>query len=96
MRQEDIGYSKEQEKFEDGVLRADACAERYSSSRDSQYRTSFEDLPSYSFGSSALRKESRIMGKVYRLISAGLKPGISESLENFVRRHSDVLEEEVI
>ena len=36
---------KKNEKFEDGVLRADACMERYLTTRDSQYRTHQEDLP---------------------------------------------------
>ena len=36
---------KKNEKFEDGLLRTDACMERHQSSRDSQYRTYQEDLP---------------------------------------------------
>ncbi|MEW6008217.1 MAG: hypothetical protein AB1629_01095 [Candidatus Omnitrophota bacterium] len=93
MRQKNIYSSAKERKFEDGMLRVDACMERYSTSRDSQYRTSFEDLPSYSFGSSAVREERRLMRDVHRLISAGFVPQAWESLEEFVQGHSDVLEE---
>ena len=95
MRQERKDILKGSEKFEDGVLRADACAERYFSSRDSQYRTSFEDLPSLSFGSSAVREERRLMRDVHRLTAYGYLPHPWESLEEFVERYRDVLDEEV-
>ena len=84
---------KKNEKFEDGVLRADACMERYQSSRDSQYRTHSEDLPEQTFGLSALWEERRLMKNVYKLLAKGLKPSGSESLETFVEKHSDLLEE---
>lgn len=90
MRQKNYSGFAKKGKFEDGVLRADACMERYTSSRNSQYRTSFEDLPSYSFGSSALREERRLMRDVYRLISLGFRPS-SESLEEFVQKHKESL-----
>ncbi|KPK42913.1 MAG: hypothetical protein AMJ78_00695 [Omnitrophica WOR_2 bacterium SM23_29] len=93
MRQERKDTLKSSEKFEDGVLRADACAERYSISRDSQYRTSLEDLPSYSFGSSAVREENRLLRQVHRLRAYGYLPHPWESLEEFVQRYRDVLEE---
>lgn len=83
------------EKFEDGVLRVDACTERHYSSRDSQYRTKRENLSIYSFGSSALREESRLMRAVYYLKSLGFSPDGDESLEEFVSRYSEYLNEEV-
>ena len=92
MRQKSYSGSAKREKFEDGVLRADACTDRYSLPRKYQYRSWREDLPSRSFGASALREERRLMGAVYRLISAGIRPSGSESLEEFVERHKDRLE----
>ncbi|MGD0336347.1 MAG: hypothetical protein ABSB18_04530 [Candidatus Omnitrophota bacterium] len=84
---------KKNEKFEDGVLRADACMERHQSSRDSQYRTYLEDLPQNSFGLSALWEERRLMKDVYQLIAKGFKPNGSETLESFVEKHRDLLDE---
>jgi len=84
---------KRNEKFEDGVLRADACMERYQSSRDSQYRTYQEDLPGAAFGSSAVWEERRLMKAVYSLIAKGFKPSGSEALESFVEKHKDLLDE---
>lgn len=81
------------EKFEDGVLRADACMERHLTSRDSQYRTHVEDLPQNSFGLSAVWEERRLMKNVYQLIGKGFKPNGSESLESFVEKHKDLLDE---
>ena len=85
---------KKNEKFEDGVLRADACMERHLTSRNSQYRTYQEDLPQNSFGLSALWEEKRLMKDVYKLISKGFKPNGSISLEDFVEKHRDLLDEE--
>ena len=84
---------KKNEKFEDGVLRADACMERYLTSRDSQYRTYQEDLPANSFGLSALWEERNLMKNVYQLMAKGFKPSGSESLEDFVEKHRDLLDE---
>ncbi len=84
------------EKFEDGVLRADACMERHNVSRKAQYRTYEEDLPQNSFGLSALWEERRLMRDVYKLMAKGLKPNGFESLESFVEKHSEQLDEEVI
>lgn len=96
MRQERKESLKQNEKFEDGVLRADACMERHLTSRDSQYRTYEEDLPQNSFGISAVWEERNLMKKVYQLMTKGIKPNGSESLESFVEKHSDLLDEEVI
>jgi len=85
---------KKNEKFEDGVLRADACMERHLEDRNSQYRTYQEDLPQNSFGLSALWEERRLMKDVYKLIAKGFKPNGSESLEIFVEKHKDLLDEE--
>ena len=93
MSQEKKEILKKNEKFEDGVLRADACMERYSTSRNSQYRTYSEDLPQSSFGLSAVREERRLMKDVYKLINKGFKPNGSESLESFVEKHRDSLDE---
>ena len=84
---------KENEKFEDGVLRADACMERHATSRDSQYRTYLEDLPQNSFGLSAVWEERRLMNDVYKLIAKGIKPDGSKTLESFVEKHRDLLNE---
>ena len=81
------------EKFEDGLLRTDACMERHMSSRESQYKTHLEDLPQESFGVSALWEERRLMRDVYKLTSRGIKPTGSETLESFVERHKDILDE---
>jgi hypothetical protein len=93
MRQEKEKNERKNGKFEDGVLRADACMERYSKTRDSQYRTYSEDLPEQAFGLSALWEERRLMKNVYKLLAKGIKPSGSESLETFVEKHSDLLEE---
>ena len=93
MSQEKKEILKKNEKFEDGVLRADACMERYSTSRNSQYRTYSEDLPANSFGLSAVWEERRLMKDVYKLINKGFKPNGSESLESFVEKHRDSLDE---
>ena len=84
---------KRNEKFEEGVLRADACMERHTISRKAQYRTYEEDLPQNSFGLSAVWEERRLMKSVYQLIAKGLKPSGSESLESFVEKHKDLLDE---
>jgi hypothetical protein len=93
MRQEKEKNERNNEKFEDGVLRTDACMKRYSKTRNSQYRTYSEDLPEQAFGLSALWEERRLMKNVYKLLAKGLKPSGSESLEAFVEKHSDLLEE---
>jgi hypothetical protein len=96
MRQEKKENLKENEKFEDGVLRADACMERHSTSRDSQYRTYQEDLPQQAFGLSAVWEERNLIKNVYKLMAKGFKPNGSESLESFVEKHREYLDEEVI
>jgi hypothetical protein len=96
MRQEREDILGNVEKFEDGVLRADACMERYFVPRDAELRTFQEDLPSYSFGMSAVWEEHRLMRDVYRLISLGISPKGDYSLEEFVEKHRHLLSEEVI
>ena len=93
MRKEINKALKGSEKFEDGLLRTDACMERHMSSRDSQYKTKLEDLPQESFGYGALREERRLMRDVYRLAAKGVKPNGSETLESFVEKHIEDLEE---
>ena len=93
MRKETNKILKGSEKFEDGVLRTDACMERHISSRDSQYKTKLEDLPQESFGLGALREERRLIRDVYKLAARGIKPTGSETLESFVEKHRDILDE---
>ena len=93
MRKETNRIFKENEKFEDGLLRTDACMERHSTTRNSEYRTDLEDLPERSFGSSALWEERRLMRDVYKLTAKGIKPNGSETLESFVEKHKDDLDE---
>ena len=93
MRKETNKMLGRNEKFEDGLLRTDACMERHMGSRDSEYRTYSEDLPEKAFGVSALWEERRLMRDVYKLIAKGIRPAGSETLESFVERYSDDLEE---
>ncbi len=93
MSQEKKEILKKNEKFEDGVLRADACMERYSKPRDSQYKTHSEDLTEQAFGLSALWEERNLMKNVYKLMAKGIKPNGSETLESFVEKHKDLLDE---
>jgi len=96
MRQERKRYTPYGEKFEDGVLRVDACSERYSIPRDMQYRTFDEDLPSYAFGMSAVWEEKRLLRDAHQLIALGVRLEAGQTLEDFVAQHSEVLEREVI
>lgn len=93
MSQEKKEILKGSEKFEEGVLTSDACMQRFSQSRETQYRTYEEDLPANSFGLSALWEEKRLMKNVYQLMAKGFKPNGSESLEDFVEKHRDSLDE---
>jgi len=93
MSQEKKEILKKKEKFEDGVLRADVCMERYLKPRNSQYRTHSEDFPEQAFGLSALWEERNLMKNVYKLMAKGFKPNGSESLETFVKKHQDLLDE---
>jgi hypothetical protein len=93
MRQRGFRCQAKKDRFEDGVLRADSCMDRYSMPRDMQYRTAFEDLPSLSFGVSALREERRLQAKAAALASKGFRPCHCEPLEDFTERHSDILED---
>jgi len=86
---------EEDEKFEDGVLRVDACFDRHSLPRRYQEQFWYEDT-FLSFGRSAVWEEKRLLNKVAILVSKGLRPSGNESLEEFVERHKDLLEEEVI
>ena len=94
MRKETNKMLGRNEKFEDGLLRTDACMERHLGSRDSEYRTYQEDLPEKAFGVSALWEERRLMKDVYKLVGKGIKPTGSETLESFVEKHKDLLDEE--
>ena len=94
MRKETNKMLGRNEKFEDGLLRTDACMERHLGSRDSEYRTYQEDLPEKAFGVSALWEERRLMKDVYKLVNKGVKPDGSETLESFVEKHKDLIEGE--
>lgn len=92
MRQKSYFGSAKERKFEDGVLRVDACFRRHSLPRKYQYQFPSEDN-SWSFGRSALWEERRLQNKVAILLSKGFKPSPDETLEEFVQRHSELLEE---
>jgi hypothetical protein len=94
MRKETNKMLRRNEKYEDGLLRTDACMERHLGSRDSEYRTYSEDLPEKAFGVSALWEERRLIKDVYKLINKGIKPAGSETLESFVEKHKNLLDEE--
>jgi hypothetical protein len=94
MRQEKNKSLKGNEKFENGVLRADVCMERHSGSYNSQYRTYSEDLPEKSFGLSAVSEDRRLINDVYKLINAGFKIKPGQSLGKFIEEHKDTLKEE--
>ena len=96
MRQRGFRYQAKKDRFEDGVLRADSCMDRYSMPRDMQYRTAFEDLTQASFGRRALGEESELIRCVYYLRSLGFSPDVNEDLEGFVARHKDRLDKEVM
>ena len=83
---------KSNERFEDGLMRTDACMDRHSAPRSSQYRTPQEDLPEQAFGLSAVWEERRLMNDVYKLIGKGFKPAGSETLEAFVEKHREDLD----
>ena len=91
MRQKNHFSSAKERKFEDGMLRVDACFRRHSLPRRYQYQFPSEDN-SFSFGRSAVWEERRLQNKVAILLSKGLKPSGDESLEDFVARHSEILE----
>ena len=93
MSQEKKEMLKGNEKFEEGVLTSDACMQRFSQSRETQYRTYEEDLPEQSFGRSAWYEERRLISKVYQLKNKGFKPFAGETLETFVARLANKLDE---
>ena len=96
MEQERKRYLSCREKFEDGVLRVDACSDRYLTPRRFQYRTRSEDLPSYSFGSRELREEAALIRDAHQFIASGFKIQASESVEDFVVRCGDSAEKEAV
>ena len=79
MRQKSYFGSAKERKFEDGVLRVDACFRRHSLPRKFQEQFPSEDISS-SFGLSALREERRLQNKVAISLSKGLRPLVDESL----------------
>ncbi|MDP2940524.1 MAG: hypothetical protein Q8O13_10730 [Candidatus Omnitrophota bacterium] len=92
MRQKNVFDSAKERKFEDGVLRVDACFRRHSLPRKFEEQFPSEDV-SLSFGRSALWEERRLQNKVAILISKGCKLLTTETLEEFVERNKEVLEE---
>ena len=92
MRQKNIWSSAKERKFENGVLRVDVCFRRHNLPRKYQYQFPSEDN-SWSFGRSVLWEERRLQNKVAILLSKGLRPSPEETLEEFVERNSEVLEE---
>ena len=92
MRQKNIWSSAKERKFEDGLLRVDACFRRHNLPCKFQYQFPSEDN-SWSFGRSALWEERRLQNKVAILLSKGFKPSADESLEEFVKRDHDLWNE---
>jgi hypothetical protein len=92
MRQKRYFDSAKERKFEDGVLRADACCDRHCLPRKFEEQMACEDI-SLSFGRSAMWEERRLQNKVAFLISKGCKLRSGETLEEFVERNNEVLEE---
>ncbi len=89
-----LNKKENEQKFDDGVLRADGCMMRHEQSRQAEYRTYEEDLPEFSFGKSAYWEERRLLNKVYTLKAMGFKLKTAQSLEEFVEEHKDTIEEE--
>ena len=85
-----------EQKFDEGVLRADGCMMRHEQSRQSEYRTYEEDLPEFSFGKSAYWEERRLLNNVHTLKAMGFKLKAAQSLEEFVQEHKEALEEGAI
>ena len=93
MSQEKKELLKGSEKCAEGVLTSDACMQRFSQSREKQYRTYEEDLPEQSFGRSAWYEERRLIAKVYQLKNKGFKLLAGETIETFVSRLKNELDE---
>ncbi|PIQ88689.1 MAG: hypothetical protein COV72_07110 [Candidatus Omnitrophica bacterium CG11_big_fil_rev_8_21_14_0_20_42_13] len=94
MRQKKYFSQAKEKKFEEGLLRVDACFSRHSLPRKFQYEFASEDISS-SFGRSGVWEERRLLNKVAVLLSKGLRPLASEPLEAFVERNSEFFAEEV-
>jgi hypothetical protein len=92
MQQKSYFGSAKERRFEDGVLRADACFERHSLPRKFQEQFPSEDT-SLSFGHSAMWQERKLQNNVALLLSKGFRLLATETLEEFVQRHADVLKE---
>lgn len=82
------------EKFEDGVLRVDACFDRHSLPRKYQ-DLSCADVASLSFGRSSVWDEIYLLNKVAILTSKGLRPRGDQTLEDFVSENIEILGEVV-
>ena len=81
--------------FDNGVLRADGCMNRYSQSRQMEFRTPEEDLSEFSFGRSAEWEEKKLINNVYKLKALGVNLKAGQTLEEFVEEHRALIEEEV-
>lgn len=95
MRQKSYFSPAKEKKFEEGLLRVDACFDRHSLPRKYQEVFPSEDV-SLSFGRSSVWEERRLLNKVAVLLSKGIRPLASEPLEAFVQRCGEILGEEVI
>jgi hypothetical protein len=91
-----LNKKENEQKFDDGVLRADGCMMRHEQSRQTEYRTYEEDLPEFSFGKSAYWEERRLLNNVHTLKAMGFKLKAAQSLEEFVQEHKEALEEGAI
>ncbi len=92
MRQKNVFRSAKERKFEDGVLRVDSCFRRHLLPRKFQEEFPSEDT-SLSFGNSSMWEERRLQNNVAILLSKGCKLLSTETLEEFVERNKEILEE---
>ncbi len=92
MRQKKVSRSAKERKFEDGVLRVDSCFQRHLLPRKFQEEFTSEDA-SLSYGNSVMREERQLQNNVAILISKGCKLLSTETLEEFVERNKEILEE---
>ncbi len=85
-----------EQKFDEGVLRADGCMMRHNQPRQAEFRTREEDFPESSFGKSAYWEERRLLNRVHELMAMGFKIRPEQTLEEFVQAHEDAFTEEAL
>ncbi|QAT16707.1 hypothetical protein BU251_02650 [Candidatus Velamenicoccus archaeovorus] len=91
-----MNKKENEQKFDEGVLRADGCMMRHNQSRQAEFRTQEEDFPEHSFGKSAYWEERRLLNRVHTLKAMGFKIRPEQTLEEFVQAHEDAFTEDVL